>query len=155
MNCNVLVCLYFHLITFVCMYKFEHFPPYFTYSVTEYSQPVAYKFCVTVRMADVTEWDRHFTRLCHSGDRSLTAQPRGDWKRSWQDNWFHQLTFDSDFLDLLGLLINPLLSPDLFCGTHQLFQFFNLLRLGRKRDWENKGVKKWKNRTFHCSQKAS
>lgn len=46
----------------------------------------------------------------------------------------HAHTFHSDFFDLFGFLINPLLPPDFLSCAHQFLQFLNLLF---ERKWES------------------
>lgn len=41
-------------------------------------------------------------------------------------------TSDCDFFDLFRLLIDPLLAADLLSGTHELFEFLNLLGKGSR-----------------------
>lgn len=37
-------------------------------------------------------------------------------------------TSDCDLLDLLRFLVDPLLAPDFLSGTHEFFEFLDLLR---------------------------
>jgi hypothetical protein len=48
-------------------------------------------------------------------------------------------TSDCDFLDLLRFLIDPLLTPDFLGGTHEFFEFLDLLREEHRRSVSAEG----------------